>query len=142
MFLPDVNVLVYAFRPACPDHDAYLEWLERLINGPQAYGMSEAVLAGFVRVVTHPRVFQHPDPVESALGFASQLRDQVSCVRIAPGQRHWGIFSDLCRRVNAKGNIVPDAYLAALAIESGCEWITADRGYARFPGLTWRHPLE
>jgi toxin-antitoxin system PIN domain toxin len=141
MLLPDVNVLVYAFRPDCPDHGAYLDWLERLVNGPQSYGMSEAVLAGFARVVTHPRVFQHPDRVESALRFADQLRERPNCVLITPGRRHWSIFSDLCRRVNAKGSLIPDAYLAALAIESGCEWITTDRGYARFPGLNWRHPL-
>jgi hypothetical protein len=62
-------------------------------------------------------------------------------VTLAPGERHWDIFQRLCREVNAKGNLIPDAYLAALAIESGSEWITTDRDYARFPGLRWRHPL-
>jgi hypothetical protein len=61
---------------------------------------------------------------------------------VSPGPRHWGIFADLCRKANARGHLVPDAYLAALAIESGSEWITTDRGYARFPGLRWRHPLD
>ncbi len=142
MLLPDVNVLVYAFRRDHAQHADYREWLERLINGAQAYGMSDTVLSGFIRIVTHPRVFQHPDTVESALQFADQLRGRPQCVVIAPGPRHWGIFSDLCRRAQAKGNLIPDAYLAALAIESGCEWITTDRDYARFSGLRWRHPFE
>ena len=60
---------------------------------------------------------------------------------VAPGPRHWRLFTDLCRVAGAKGAIVADAYLAALAIESGSDWITTDRDYARFPGLRWRHPL-
>ncbi|MFI5265845.1 MAG: PIN domain-containing protein, partial [Chloroflexota bacterium] len=61
---------------------------------------------------------------------------------LAPGPRHWDIFTSLCTRAGATGNLVPDAYLAALAIESGSEWITTDRGFARYPGLRWRHPLQ
>jgi uncharacterized protein len=63
-------------------------------------------------------------------------------VPIVPGQRHWEIFTRLCREANAKGNLVPDAYLAALAIESGSEWMTTDRDYGRFPGLRWRDPVR
>ena len=62
-------------------------------------------------------------------------------VEVVPGERHWAIFSRLCREAGARGNLIPDAWFAALAIESGCEWITTDRDYARFPGLRWRHPL-
>lgn len=142
MFLPDVNILVYAFRPEAPRHGEYRRWLQRLVNGHEAYGISDLVLSGFVRVVTHPRVFQHPDGSADALGFANVLREQPNCVPIRPGARHWEIFMDPCARVEAKGNIIPDAYLAALAIESGCEWVTADQDYSRFPGLRWRHPLS
>ena len=59
-----------------------------------------------------------------------------------PGPRHWEIFIRLCRAARVNGNLVPDAYLAALAIESGSEWITTDRDYSRFPGLRWRHPFS
>ncbi|MBN1345622.1 MAG: type II toxin-antitoxin system VapC family toxin [Phycisphaerae bacterium] len=141
MLLPDVNVLVYAFRTEHPQHAAFRAWLERLITGREAYGITDLVLSGFVRIVTHPRVFQNPDPLESALRFADQIRGQSHCVLITPGPRHWDIFRELCQHAQAKGNLVPDAYLAALAIESGSEWITSDRDYARFPGLRWRHPL-
>ena len=102
--------------------------------------MSDLVLAGFLRVVTHPRVFLPPSPMRHALGFVDALSSHPNCVRIAPGDRHWNISVRLCREAGVKGNLVPDAYLAALAIESGSEWLTSDRDYSRFPGLRWRDP--
>jgi len=142
MLLPDVNVLVYAHRRDALDHDHYHAWLEHVINGDEAYGLADLVLSGFVRVVTHARVFSPPSPLDDALAFASALRERHNCVPVTPGPRHWDLFLSMCRRAGAKGNLVPDAYLAALAIESGSEWITTDRGFARFPGLRWRHPLD
>ncbi|HEY3119556.1 MAG TPA: type II toxin-antitoxin system VapC family toxin [Vicinamibacteria bacterium] len=141
MLLPDVNVLVYAYRADAPGHRDYRRWLERLVLGEEAFGVSELVLSGFLRVVTHPHVFDPPTPVEDALAFADAVRLQPQAVRVAPGDRHWGIFARLCGGTAARGNLVADAYLAALAIESGCEWVTTDRDYSRFPGLRWRHPL-
>ena len=141
MVLVDVNVLVYAHREDAPDHAAYRRWIEELIDGDSAYGMSDLVLSGFLRVVTHSRVFTPPSPLHWALDFVREVRHQPHCVRISPGPRHWRVFEGLCRGVSAKGNLVPDAFLAALAIESGCEWITTDRDFSRFPGLRWRHPL-
>lgn len=122
-------------------HAAYREWLEAAVGVDEAFGVSELVLSGFVRVVTHPRVLSPPEPVDSALAFANAVRGASNAVPVAPGERHWGIFDRLCRASGARGNLVADAYLAALAIESGSEWITTDRDYARFPGLRWRHPL-
>lgn len=122
-------------------HAAYREWLEGAIDTDEAFGVSELVLSGFVRVVTHPRVLSPPEPVESALAFANGVRAAPNAVPVAPGDRHWSIFERLCRESAARGSLVPDAYLAALAIESGSEWITTDRDYARFLGLRWRHPL-
>lgn len=142
MILPDVNVLVYAHREDAPDHARYRDWLEGVVNGPEAFGLSDLVLSGFVRVVTHPRVFARPTPADRALAFADALRSAPSRVRIEPGDRHWEIFERLCLEAGATGNLVPDAWLAALAIESGSDWITTDRDYARFPGLRWRHPLS
>ena len=142
MILPDVNVLVYAHRQDAPNHVAYREWLESVINSEQAYGMADLVLSGFLRVVTHPRVFNPPSTLEQALGFISDVRNQPNCVLVQPGRRHWAIFEQLCRTVHVKGNLVPDAYLAALAIESGSEWITTDRDFSRFPRLSWRHPFD
>lgn len=142
MKLPDVNVLVYAHRADARDHARYRTWLEELVNADAPYAVSDLVLSGFLRIVTHPRVFADPSPIEAALGFARELRDRPNCVPLAPGERHWEIFVRLCRDCGARGNLIPDAYLAALAIESGSEWISTDRDYARFAGLRWKHPLS
>jgi hypothetical protein len=141
MILPDVNVLVYAHREDAVDHMRYRQWLEETLKSSQPYGISDHVLAGFLRVVTHPRVFMQPSPIHSALDFVRQIREQPNCRVIAPGFRHWQIFTGLCQSLSVAGNLVPDAWLAALAIEYGCDWITTDRDFERFPGLRWRHPL-
>jgi uncharacterized protein len=141
MILCDVNVLVYAYRTEAPEHERYERWLREAIASEQAYGLSELVLSRFLRIVTHPRAMTTPAPMESALAFAEALRSQPNALPLAPGPRHWGIFERLCREANATGNLVPDAYLAALAIEHGAELVTADRDFARFAGLRWRHPL-
>lgn len=142
MILTDVNVLVYAHRQDAPGHAAYRKWLQGVFDSAAAFGVSELVLSGFLRIVTHPRVFDRPTPLAQAQSFVRSLREHPNAIVAAPGPRHFGIFLDLCSKTKAAGNLIPDAYLAALAIESGCEWLTADRDYARFPGLRWRHPLK
>jgi uncharacterized protein len=142
VILVDVNVLVYAFRRDAPDHRRFSDWLHSLLNSDALFGMADLVLSGFVRIVTHPAIFDPPSTVDRAFRFAEQIRRHPRCESIAPGPRHWDIFTTLCRETGATGNRVPDAYLAALAIESGSEWITADRGFARFRGLRCRHPLD
>ncbi len=142
MILPDVNVLVYAFRSDTVEHGETRTWLEGALDGDEPVGIASLVLSGFLRVVTHPRIFTPPDTIESALSFADAMHSQPIAVPVDPGPRHWSIFSRLCREGDATGNLVPDAYIAALAIESGAELITTDRDYARFPGLRWRHPFR
>ena len=141
MILPDVNVLVYAHRQDTPNHDGYRNGLEGILNGDEAFGIAEPVLSGFLRIVTHPRIFHIPSPLDVAFAFAKQIRAHPRCVIVRPGPRHWDIFGQLCRATAATGNSIPDAYLAALAIESDSDWVTTDRGFARYPGLRWRYPL-
>lgn len=142
MQLPDVNIILYAYRTEAERHQGYRAWLVGLVEGAEAYGMSDLALSGFLRVVTNRQIYHPPSELGPAFEFAERLRDQPHCVNVTPGRRHWQIFGDLCRSTGAKGRLVPDAYFAALAIESGSEWITNDRGFARFPGLRWRHPLD
>jgi uncharacterized protein len=142
LILIDVNVLVYSHRIDTAGHERYRDWLAAILNGDAAYAMSDLVLSGFLRVVTHARIFSDPTPLEVALRFVSEVRDRANCMLVSPGGRHWDVFTHLCNTVGARGNLIPDAYFAALAIESGTEWITTDRDYARFPGLRWRHPLD
>lgn len=141
MVLPDVNVLVYAHREDSVHHRDCLAWLEATLAGEARYAVSELVLSSFIRVVTHPKVFNAPSSLHDALMFAEQVREQPNAFLVEPGERHWSIFRRLCIEAKVRGNLVPDAYLAALAIESGCEWITTDRDFSRFPGLKWRSPV-
>lgn len=141
MILPDVNVLLYAFRSDSVNHAAYRDWLGRVVNGDEAYGMSPQVLSSVVRIATHPRIYAAPSHLEEALAFARVLLEQPTCTVVQPGPRHFAIFEGLCRAATATGNLVQDAWLAALAVESGCEWLTTDGDYARFPGLRWRRPF-
>ncbi len=142
MVLVDVNVLLYAFRSDSEHHSEFRHWLESTLADPQPFGLSDQVLASFLRIVTNPRIYKTPTPLKAALRFANLVRSQPNCTPVDPGERHWEIFCGLCERADARGNLVPDAYLAALAIENGCELITEDRDYARFQGLKWRSPLS
>jgi len=142
MILCDVNVLVYAHRQDSARHAEYRGWLEEMVNGDGAFAASPLVLSGFLRIVTNPRVFRAPTPMETALCFTQDILERENCVIVAPGPRQWGIFTSLCRELNLKGNLVPDAYFAALAIEWGCTWATTDGDYARFASLSRIHPLQ
>jgi uncharacterized protein len=141
LILPDVNVLIYAFRSDAENHSEHKSWLESVVNGPAVYGISPQVLSGVVRVCTHPRIFARPSSQNETFAFCRTLLEQPCATVIMPGERHWSIFEALCGESKAAGNLVQDAWFAALAIESGCEWITTDRDYARFPGLSWRSPF-
>jgi toxin-antitoxin system PIN domain toxin len=142
VILPDVNVLVFAFMDGASRHEQYRSWLTAELAGPSPVGMSDLVLSGVMRVVTHPRVFDTPVSPSAALEYTTWLRRHPAVVTIGPGPRHWDVFADLVTSASARGNLVPDAYHAALAVEHGCELVTTDRDYARFPGLRWRHPLD
>ena len=140
MMLPDVNVLIYAFRSDMHQHAICRHWLERVVEDQAPFGISHQVLAAVVRITTNPRAFRIPSPIEEAFAFCDNLLGQPHCQVIDPGGRHFEIFRELCVRTETRGARVTDAWFAALAIESGCEWITFDRDYARFPRLTWRVP--
>jgi len=141
VILPDANVLIYAVWPDSIDHRAYRDWLERVVGADEAYAMSPQVLSSVTRILTNRKAFPGPYTVDKVLDYANTLLNRPQCQIVQPGPRHWRIFCDLSRRANAVGNIVQDAWFAALAIEWGCEWITTDRDYARFPGLRWRTPF-
>jgi toxin-antitoxin system PIN domain toxin len=128
-------VLVYAHREDAPQHAFYRDWVADLVGAPEPFGVADLVLSGFLRIVTHSRVFTDPTPIDQAVVFCETLRSRPNAVVVAPGARHWRLFIDLCQGSAARGNLVPDAYFAALAIESGSTWATADRDYSRFPGL-------
>lgn len=135
-------MLVYAHRRDADRHAEYRGWLEQVMNADQAYGVADLVLSGFLRIVTHPKVFKQPTPLPQAAAFCAALRSRPNASVLSPGQRHWQIFTELCTEAGARGNLVPDAYLAAIAIETDSDWITTDRDYRRFSNLRVRHPLD
>lgn len=142
MRLPDVNVLVYAHRAELPHHKVCHRYIQDMVNGDEAYAVTDAVINGFIRLVTNPRVFRTPTPLDQALTFAAQIRQQEHAIVVNPGSRHWDIFSRLCREAGAKGGLITDAYLAAVALEHGCEFVTVDQDFARFSGLRRSSPLN
>jgi toxin-antitoxin system PIN domain toxin len=137
MILPDVNVILQAFRRDSTGHAKYRTWLNAIVNGNADYGMSTQVLASVVRIASNPGAFANPSPAGDVLAFANRLLAQPNCRQIMPGARHWDIYTNLVRSTNAKGPLTQDAWLAAIAIEHGCHWVTADKDFARFAGLQW-----
>ncbi|MHB8510394.1 MAG: TA system VapC family ribonuclease toxin [Candidatus Dormibacteria bacterium] len=133
---------MHAHRQDSAQHEACHAWLAARLDSDAAFGMADLCFSGFLRVVTHPGVFATPTPLAAALKFARTVRGQPNCVVVAPGARHWSIFTRLCEQAAARGNLVPNAFLAAMAIESGSRWVTTDRDYARFDGLSRVHPSE
>ncbi len=142
MILLDVNILVQANREDADLHQEIKTWLEGTFRNPPGVAVSDLVLSGCLRILTHPKIFKEPTPLSQALEFIEDFRSREAVHVLAPGPGHWKIFADLCRKVSARGNFVADAYHAALALELGCEWVTLDRDFARFPRLKWRHPLD
>ncbi len=138
----DVNVLVYAHRADLPQHDDYRRLLERLSNAEEPLGLADAVLSGFLRVMTNRRIFNEPTPLEQAWQAVDDLIAAPAVMRLRAGERHWTIFRGLATEVGALGNDVADAYLAAYAVEHNASWLSADRGFARFARLRYHHPLE
>ena len=142
MIAPDVNVLLYSLREESDRHSEYRGWLEAALNADEPVVLFEPVLAATLRIATHPAVYKTPTPWGIAEKYLAALLAAPAAVSWRAGERHWSLFLDLCRKADCKGNLVQDAYLAALALEHGCRWITTDRDFSRFPRLVWRHPLE
>ena len=142
MHCVDVNVLVYAHREDLPHHQDYKDLLETLGNDDEPLGLADAVLSGFLRVMTNRRIFNVPTTHLEAWEIVEALIAAPAAVLLSPGQRHWGLFKSLSSQIEATGNDFADAFLAAYAVENNATWLSADRGFARFDGLHWEHPLS
>jgi toxin-antitoxin system PIN domain toxin len=141
MILPDVNVLICAFRADMAQHVICRPWLAGVVASDARFGVSPLALSAVVRITTNLRSYKMPSAIEEAFRFCENLLGQPHCQIVEPGERHWNIFKRLCIETDTRGSRVTDAWFAALAIESGCEWITLDRDFARFPGLKWQTPV-
>jgi len=142
MKLLDVNILVQVHREDADFHVETSDWIERAMMEAGGIAVTDLVLSGFLRIVTHPKIFKEPTPLNLALEFVEDFRSRDEVQILAPGRNHWMHIIGLCRKADARGNLIPDAYYAALALDTGCEWISMDRGFARYQGLRWAHPFD
>jgi len=141
MILVDANLLIYAYAVELPQHAAAHAWLDQQLNTLPRVGLPWPSLLAFVRLVTHPRVFERPVSVATAWQQVEQWL-QVPAVWVpGPTACHAGILGPLLREATPRANLVPDAHLAALAIEHGLTLYSTDGDFARFPGVTWHNPL-
>ena len=141
VLLPDVNVLLAGYRADHVHHRLARRFLDEARTGTQPIALSDFALASVVRLATNPRVFVNPDPVEGVLEYAEALLEPPAQL-LQPGGAHWTRFAELCRHLQLRGNLVPDAYLAAVALEQRAELVTFDRGFGRYPRLRWRCLLD
>jgi toxin-antitoxin system PIN domain toxin len=142
MILLDLNVVLAAHRADHPHHERLEPWFDDLTAGDDPFWVPDVVWSGFVRLSTNRRIFPVPTPVDDVFGFLRAVRSLPNHMSLVPTDRHLELFESLCRDAEATGDLVPDAYLAALALDHGCELVSFDRDFARFPGLRWRLPDE
>ncbi len=141
MILLDANILIYAHVSSFARHHAARNWLDRQLNGPASVGLPWPSLLAFLRLVTNPRVFEHPEPMAEAW---RQVLLWLACETAwvpQPTERHAELLGEFLGLAGVLGNLVPDAHLAALAVEHGLTLCSTDGDFARFPGLRWVNPL-
>jgi uncharacterized protein len=140
--IPDLNLLIYAVDESSPRHERAASWLVEILSGTEEVGFAWVVLLGFIRLTTHPSVFEHPLEADEACDYVDGWLGQPQAVTVMPGRRHAALLRELLEPLGTAANLTSDAHLAALAIEHGAELHSADADFSRFPGLLWRDPLR
>tara|TARA_Y100001933_G_C18943999_1_gene540839 strand:+ start:515 stop:979 length:465 start_codon:yes stop_codon:yes gene_type:complete len=141
VILPDANLLIYAVNRDAPHHRQARLWLERTLSGHESVGLAWIVVLAFLRITTHPRVFDRPLAAEQALDYVEGWLSQPYVRALAPGEKHWLILSRLLRTSGSAGNLTSDAHLAAIALEQGGIVHSADHDFRRFDGLECVNPM-
>lgn len=139
--LVDANLLLLARDADSPHHEQARDWLETRLNGPVRVGLPWPSLLAFLRISTHPRVYEQPLRPAEAWQQVREWLDAPAAWIPVPTERHGEVLGAVIRRHQPEGNVVPDAHLAALAIEHGLKLCSADTDFARFPEVTWVNPL-
>ena len=138
----DVNLLVYAHNDNDHQrHSAARRWWIGLVDGTEPVSLPWIVITGFIRVVTHPRIMAYPLTTEQAVGCVQNWLGRDHVAPIDPGPEHLALLRQNLAGAASGANLVPDAHIAALAMEYGAEVHSNDTDFARFPGLRWRNPL-
>jgi toxin-antitoxin system PIN domain toxin len=141
VILLDSNILVYAHLPAVPEHAKARRWLEDQFNGRTRVGLPWSSLLSFVRIASNPRIYTRAESVRAVWTRVEEWLDLEVVWIPLPTDRHRDVLGQLLRETSGGSNLVPDAHLAALALEHGLTLCSTDRDFARFPGLRWNNPL-
>ena len=142
MILVDANLLVYAHVRSFSQHERAREWLDDRLNGAAPVGLPWPSLLAFLRLTTNARIFEHPEPVADAWRQVDAWLESERAWIPLRTERHREILGELLPEPGVQANLVPDAHLAALAIEHGLILCSTDGDFARFPGLRWENPLR
>lgn len=141
MIVIDANLLLYAYDASSPHHEPARAWLEEVLAAKEHIGLPWIAILAFLRIITDPRM-QRARPLPEAISTVEHWLAQPSVSIAQPGERHWTILIRLLPASQARGTLVMDAHLAALAIEHGATLYTNDKDFTRFAGLRMRNPLE
>ena len=142
MKLVDLNILIYATDDTSAHHHRARTWLDRAISSSETIGIPTAVATGYVRLTTSPRIMHQPLDVHTSIGVVRDWYRRPNVTAPEPTARHFDLIEELLGSIGTAGNLVPDAHLAALAIEHGAELYTFDRDFNRFSGLRCLEPEE
>ncbi len=140
MILVDANLLLYAYDVESPYHRASRRWLEEELSSGRPIALALVTLLAFVRIASDRRVFTHPVAPADACSLIEDWLALPNVRLLQPGPRTWTILSELCESGQARGAMVMDAHLAALAVEHGASIASADRDFTRFPGIELLNP--
>ncbi|MEM7791489.1 MAG: type II toxin-antitoxin system VapC family toxin [Verrucomicrobiota bacterium] len=142
MILPDVNLLLYAHNRAGAQHEAAKGWWEAQLNSMQPVALCWVAIYGFIRISTHPRIFEKPLKAKKAAAYVREWLEQSNVILVEPGLSFSEIYLGYVEQLGAGGNLTTDAYLAALAVEHQAELQSTDEDFGRFSGLRWSNPLR
>jgi toxin-antitoxin system PIN domain toxin len=141
VILVDTNLLIYATDADSPQHARARAWLQERLSSTTPLGLAWLVILAYVRITTRPGIMRRPQSPEQALGSVHDWLAQPYVSLVTPGEHHWPLLRNLLTTTGTAGNLVPDAHLAALAIEHGCALYSADHDFKRFPGVEHVNPL-
>ena len=141
MIVPDANLLLYAYDSNYDRHEPAARWLRQILSGEDTVGLSWLSIGAFLRIATNSRLGQSQMPMTLAIGIVNDWLAMHAVRLIVPGENHWAILKEMLIAGRVQGPVTTDAQLAALTIEHGGVLYTADRDFARFPGLRWVNPL-
>jgi len=141
MIVPDVNLLVYAYDSNSPSHLAAAKWWKGCMSGAEEIGLATVVVFGFVRLVTNPRIFQHPFTAKEAAHRVESWLARPRVRIIDPSPHHVADVLGLLINSGTAGNLTTDAQIAGLALQEKAVLHSNDTDFLRFPGIRWHNPL-